>query len=82
MSKRRRESDESDASTRKRRQDSSVGPVDRLSSLSNELLLHILSFLPISSLSVCQRYTLSLPVCLYQTNTDSIFTDCPVASVL
>ncbi|KAJ5272860.1 hypothetical protein N7478_007985 [Penicillium angulare] len=30
-------------------------PVDRLSSMSNELLLHILSFLPISSLNVCQR---------------------------
>ncbi|KAJ5576320.1 hypothetical protein N7535_003246 [Penicillium sp. DV-2018c] len=28
---------------------------DRLSGLSNELLLHILSFLPVSSLNVCQR---------------------------
>ncbi|KAJ5595845.1 hypothetical protein N7450_002303 [Penicillium hetheringtonii] len=55
MSKRRRDSDESDASTRKRRRDSSAGSIDRLSCLSNELLLHILSFLPISSLSVCQR---------------------------
>ncbi|KAJ5794458.1 hypothetical protein N7457_001057 [Penicillium paradoxum] len=32
-----------------------VGPVDRLSRLSNELLLHILSFLPVPSLNVCQR---------------------------
>lgn len=29
---------------------------DRLSSLSDEILLHILSFLPISSLAICQRY--------------------------
>ncbi|KAJ5984393.1 hypothetical protein N7481_006492 [Penicillium waksmanii] len=54
MSKRRRgEEDQSDAPFSKRRRDSATGgPVDRLSSLSNELLLHILSFLPISSLGI------------------------------
>jgi len=34
-------------------------PTDRLSSLSDEILLHILSFLPIPSLAVCQRYIFS-----------------------
>jgi len=81
MSKRRRGSDESDASTRKRRRDSSAGSIDRLSCLSNELLLHILSFLPISSLSVCQRYALGLPICRDRTKTDSAVTDYPVVSM-
>lgn len=81
MSKRRRDSDESDASTRKRRRDSSAGSIDRLSCLSNELLLHILSFLPISSLSVCQRYALDLPICRDRTKTDSAVTDYPVVSI-
>ncbi|KAJ5231957.1 hypothetical protein N7468_004913 [Penicillium chermesinum] len=39
----------------KRLRDVRAPPIDRLSSLSNELLLHILSFLPIESLNVCQR---------------------------
>ncbi|KAJ5955725.1 hypothetical protein N7501_010004 [Penicillium viridicatum] len=39
----------------KRTRTNDIGPVDRLSRLSNELLLHILSFLPVSSLNVCQR---------------------------
>ncbi|KAI2788359.1 hypothetical protein POX_e06373 [Penicillium oxalicum] len=39
----------------KRRRDLETSPLDRLSLLSDELLLQILSFLPISSLNVCQR---------------------------
>ncbi|KAJ5353659.1 hypothetical protein N7541_006223 [Penicillium brevicompactum] len=53
MSKRRRDCDLD--SPKKRIRAHEVGPVDRLSSLSNELLLHILSFLPVSSLNICQR---------------------------
>lgn len=54
MSKRRREDDTSDLPSAKRNRDLVIGPVDRLSSLSDELLLNILSFLPVSSLNVCQ----------------------------
>lgn len=54
MSKRRREDDTSDLPSAKRNRDLVTGPVDRLSSLSDELLLNILSFLPVSSLNVCQ----------------------------
>ncbi|KAF7719209.1 Uncharacterized protein PECH_008261 [Penicillium ucsense] len=38
-----------------KRRDLKSTPPDRLSSLSDELLLQILSFLPISSLNICQR---------------------------
>ncbi|KAJ5090402.1 hypothetical protein N7532_009086 [Penicillium argentinense] len=55
MSKRRREQEHFTLPFSKRLRESAGIPIDRLSSLSNELLLHILSFLPISSLSVCQR---------------------------
>jgi len=33
-----------------------VGKLDRLSKLSDELLVRILSFVPVTSLLVCQRY--------------------------
>ena len=56
MSKRPREDTHLDGSLAKRARDATMGRVDRLSSLSDELLLHILSFLPVSSLNVCQRY--------------------------
>ncbi|KAJ5540655.1 hypothetical protein N7494_005731 [Penicillium frequentans] len=54
MPKRLRGNSPSDSASTKRIRGVTT-PVDRLSSLSNELLLHILSFLPISSLNVCQR---------------------------
>ncbi|KAJ5145656.1 uncharacterized protein N7515_000220 [Penicillium bovifimosum] len=54
MSKRCRDWD-SDTPQKRIRTRNNVGPRDRLSGLSNELLLHILSFLPVSSLNVCQR---------------------------
>lgn len=62
MSKRTREDAVLDSSipAPKRIRDVQDYPVDRLSSLSNELLLNILSFLPIDSLNVCQRFAESL----------------------
>ena len=42
-------------SKRSRKDQEKADLPDRLSSLSSELLLHILSFLPISSLNICQR---------------------------
>ncbi|KAJ6127464.1 hypothetical protein N7523_003076 [Penicillium sp. IBT 18751x] len=54
MSKRSRECQPSDLPPAKRNRDVVTGPVDRLSSLSDELLLNILSFLPVSSLNLCQ----------------------------
>lgn len=62
MSKRTREDAALDSSipAPKRIRDVQDSPVDRLSSLSNELLLNILSFLPIESLNVCQRFAESL----------------------
>ncbi|KAJ5482440.1 hypothetical protein N7475_001252 [Penicillium sp. IBT 31633x] len=57
MSKRGRDYWISETSQKRICTRNSVGPVDRLSRLSNELLLHILSFLPVSSLNVCQRLT-------------------------
>jgi hypothetical protein len=56
MSKRRRDDAQFDLPSAKRYRDGVTSPLDRLSSLSDELLLHVLSFLPISSLNVCQRY--------------------------
>ncbi|KAJ5775949.1 uncharacterized protein N7511_000960 [Penicillium nucicola] len=53
MLKRRRDQDSSQPHKRPRTRDAQSG--DRLSRLSNELLLHIFSFLPVSSLNVCQR---------------------------
>ncbi|KAJ5092679.1 hypothetical protein N7456_008540 [Penicillium angulare] len=55
MPKRLREDSPSILPSTKRSRTVITTPVDRLSSMSNELLLHILSFLPISSLNVCQR---------------------------
>ncbi|KAJ6032432.1 hypothetical protein N7540_003164 [Penicillium herquei] len=55
MPKRPRESSPSVSSPIKRSRSTIATPIDRLSSLSNELLLNILSFLPISSLNICQR---------------------------
>ncbi|CAI7648985.1 unnamed protein product [Penicillium glandicola] len=55
MSKRCRDHWDSDLPQKRIRTQNDIGPVDRLSRLSNELLLHILSFLPVSSLNVCQR---------------------------
>ncbi|KAJ5661638.1 uncharacterized protein N7477_009254 [Penicillium maclennaniae] len=54
MSKRSWEYQPSDLPPAKRIRDVVTGPVDRLSSLSDELLLNILSFLPVSSLNLCQ----------------------------
>lgn len=54
MSKRQRD-DESNLPTSKRRE-LVPSSLDQLSSLSNELLLHVLSFLPLSSLIACQGY--------------------------
>ncbi|KAJ5126215.1 hypothetical protein N7526_008392 [Penicillium atrosanguineum] len=54
MSKRCREYQPSDLPPAKRNRDLVTDPVDRLSSLSDELLLNILSFLPVSSLNLCQ----------------------------
>jgi len=56
MSKRCGDYWDSDLAQKRIRTRNDIGPVDRLSRLSNELLLHILSFLPVSSLNVCQRY--------------------------
>ena len=53
MFKRRKDQDSAQPYKRLRTRD--AGSVDRLSRLSNELLLHIFSFLPVSSLNVCQR---------------------------
>ncbi|KAJ5317298.1 hypothetical protein PENANT_c034G11272 [Penicillium antarcticum] len=53
MLKRRRGQDSGQPHKRLRTRD--AGSLDRLSRLSNELLLHIFSFLPVSSLNVCQR---------------------------
>ncbi|CDM35610.1 hypothetical protein DTO013E5_6501 [Penicillium roqueforti] len=55
MSKRCRDHWDSDLPQKRIRTRNDIRPVDRLSRLSNELLLHILSFLPVSSLNVCQR---------------------------
>ncbi|CAG8907339.1 unnamed protein product [Penicillium egyptiacum] len=55
MPKRCRDHSDSDIPQKRTRTRHDIGPVDRLSGLSNELLLHILSFLPVSSLNVCQR---------------------------
>ncbi|KAJ5442357.1 hypothetical protein N7445_005364 [Penicillium cf. griseofulvum] len=55
MSKRCGEYRDPDLPQKRIRTRNDIGPVDRLSRLSNELLLHILSFLPVSSLNVCQR---------------------------
>ncbi|KAJ6159837.1 hypothetical protein N7497_004374 [Penicillium chrysogenum] len=55
MSKRCRDHCDSGLPQKRTRTRDDIGPVDRLSGLSNELLLHILSFLPVSSLNVCQR---------------------------
>ena len=53
MSKRLREEDSlNDAPAEKRARPSSV---DRLSKLSDELILRVLSYLPVSNLVVCQR---------------------------
>ncbi|CAG7921838.1 unnamed protein product [Penicillium olsonii] len=54
MSKRRRDRSDSDLPP-KRIRTVDLRSVDRLSGLSNELLLHILSFLSVSSLNICQR---------------------------
>ncbi|CAG7956905.1 unnamed protein product [Penicillium nalgiovense] len=59
MSKRWRDHCDSDLSQKRARTRADIESVDRLSGLSNELLLHILSFLPVSSLNVCQRYIYS-----------------------
>jgi hypothetical protein len=59
MSKRCRDQCDPDLPQKRTRTRDDIGPVDRLSGLSNELLLHILSFLPVSSLNVCQRYIYS-----------------------
>ncbi|KAL1985568.1 hypothetical protein VTN96DRAFT_7788 [Rasamsonia emersonii] len=55
MSKRCRDDEQTDSPPSKRHCGGEVDRVDRLSSLSDEILLHILSFLPIPSLIVCQR---------------------------
>ncbi|KAL1967244.1 hypothetical protein VTN77DRAFT_3290 [Rasamsonia byssochlamydoides] len=55
MSKRCRDDEQADSPPSKRHRGGEVDQVDRLSALSDEILLHILSFLPIPSLIVCQR---------------------------
>ncbi|CEJ54719.1 hypothetical protein PMG11_01015 [Penicillium brasilianum] len=55
MSKRRGDDAQFELPSAKRYRGGVTSPLDRLSSLSDELLLHVLSFLPISSLNVCQR---------------------------
>jgi hypothetical protein len=62
MSKRRRDDTQLGLPPTKRYRDTATSPLDRLSSLSDELLLHILSFLPISGLNVCQRYGINVGV--------------------
>ncbi|KAL2787836.1 hypothetical protein BJX66DRAFT_271168 [Aspergillus keveii] len=55
MPKRRNDDELSRSGPAKRPHAIEAGTPDRLSSLSNEVLLHILSFLPIPSLITCQR---------------------------
>ena len=55
MSKRRIDSEDSYSHPPKRPRTKEADGVDRLSPLSDELLLHILSCLPIPSLISCQR---------------------------
>ncbi|KAJ5584111.1 uncharacterized protein N7459_003911 [Penicillium hispanicum] len=55
MPKRLRSGSQLHSPPAKRSRDAVTSPVDRLSLLSDELLLHILSFLPVSSLNICQR---------------------------
>lgn len=52
----------------KRPRTTGVRGVDRLSSLSDELLLHILSCLPIPSLIVCQGYSIPSEEVIYFLN--------------
>lgn len=65
MPKRSRKDDLSGTTPAKRPSGTRNGPIDRLSSLSDELLLNILSYLPISSLNVCQRYADEYHSCPY-----------------
>ncbi|CEN61489.1 hypothetical protein ASPCAL08143 [Aspergillus calidoustus] len=55
MPKRRNDDELSRSGPAKRPHTIEAGTPDRLSTLSNEVLLHILSFLPIPSLITCQR---------------------------
>lgn len=80
MSKRRRDDAQFDLPPTKRHRDAVTSPLDRLSSLSDEILLHILSFLPISSLNVCQRYVPSFGfICRFL---PTLSVDCPIDSTL
>lgn len=72
MSKRCRDDEQTDSPPSKRHRGGEVDRVDRLSSLSDEILLHILSFLPIPSLIVCQRYS---SLCCSMDCMDSLVTD-------
>lgn len=58
MAKRRHSEVSADGEPAPKRVKPSV--VDRLSKLSDELILRVLSFLPVSELVVCQRYVSSL----------------------
>lgn len=44
------------------------GHLDHISTLSDELLLHILSFLPLPALLVCQQYVLLSSECRLQSS--------------
>ena len=54
----RSEEDDEGRQQPKRQQQRHPSSIDRLSSLSDELLLRILSNLPVSTLTLCQRYVL------------------------
>lgn len=67
MSKRRNDNELSKHPPPKRPRTTEAGlQTDNLSSLSNEILLHILSFLPIPALLICQRSVYPPHRCLFQ----------------
>jgi hypothetical protein len=64
VGKRARDDEDNDGALPPAKREKSSYP-DRLSRLSDELILRVLSFLPVSQLVTCQRYVNSSPVIHY-----------------